>query len=581
MRYSVLVHILSVMSLAVSLSGPAAASAGWSAAVPSHFTDTAAVSVSDTAAAPAVDAVPASAAVLAAVPSRADSLLRKADSCRLGYDFIQSVAYYRQALEAERDSLRRIAIVDRKLQAENGASMMEYVYSPSVVARHRFSIEDFFLYYPLKDRSWRQVPNVLDTLPGHPFAKAVYVPDGSTEIYFSAEDEDGVRNIWHTEYRDTVWSLPSLLNEQVTSSADEVYPLVSSDGKYMYFSSAGLYGVGGYDLYVSEWDEDNGDWGVPVNMGFPYSSPYDDLLFCNTPDGRYTMFASNRDCPRDSIYVYVLEYDNMPIHEAVPDVPELKKIMSLEPDRVVDDSGSPGPDAEMPENPEVRRYMEKMQQVKALRDSIYAYGVSIDEQRNRYAESNDEQEKTMLSHRIMEQELALPVLNDSLRKASAELQKIEMDFLFNGVVIDLDKVSAEADREIVPKDIDFSFVKMEMGDSLTMNIEQPEPEFDYTFMVLPEGRFAEDNTLPSGIVYQIQIFSITRPATVKEIKGLSPVFLHRPSAGRYTYAVGLFRTYADALSQLNKVRTRGFKGAYIIAFRDGEPIPVNSARKYE
>ena len=181
----------------------------------------------------------------------------------------------------------------------------------------------------------------------------------------------------------------------------------------------------------------------------------------------------------------------------------------------------------------------------------------------------------------MEQELALPVLNDSLRKASAELQKIEMDFLFNGVVIDLDKVSAEADREIVPKDIDFSFVKMEMGDSLTMNIEQPEPEFDYTFMVLPEGRFAEDNTLPSGIVYQIQIFSITRPATVKEIKGLSPVFLHRPSAGRYTYAVGLFRTYADALSQLNKVRTRGFKGAYIIAFRDGEPIPVNSARKYE
>ena len=362
MRYSVLVHILSVMSLAVSLSGPAVASAGWSAAVPSHFTDTAAVSVSDTAAAPAVDAVPASAAALAAVPSRADSLLRKADSCRLGYDFIQSVAYYRQALEAERDSLRRIAIVDRKLQAENGASMMEYVYSPSVVARHRFSIEDFFLYYPLKDRSWRQVPNVLDTLPGHPFAKAVYVPDGSTEIYFSAEDEDGVRNIWHTEYRDTVWSLPSLLNEQVTSSADEVYPLVSPDGKYMYFSSAGLYGVGGYDLYVSEWDEDNGDWGVPVNMGFPYSSPYDDLLFCNTPDGRYTMFASNRDCPRDSIYVYVLEYDNMPIHEAVPDVPALKKIMSLEPDRVVDDSGSPGPDAEMPENPEVRRYMEKMQQ---------------------------------------------------------------------------------------------------------------------------------------------------------------------------------------------------------------------------
>ena len=237
--------------------------------------------------------------------------------------------------------------------------------------------------------------------------------------------------------------------------------------------------------------------------------------------------------------------------------------------------------ADMPENPEVRKYMQKMKEVKSLRDTIYAYGIAVDELRGRYAASDDADEKEMLAGEIGRRESAIPALNDSLKNATSALQAIEMEFLFNGVVIDLDKVNAEADREIVPKDINYTFVKMEMGDSLVMDIEKPEPEFDYTFMVLPEGRFALDNTLPEGIVYQIQIFSLTHPASIRDIKGLSPVFLHRPSNGRYTYAVGLFRSYADALSQLNKVRGRGFKGAYIVAFKDGQPINVNIARRQE
>lgn len=515
------------------------------------------------------------------VHAGSDSLVRQADRYMLDYEFLKALSLYRQALYTERDSVKRIALENKKLQGENGASMMEYVYSPTVVARHRFSTKDFFLYYPMKDKSWREVPNVLDSLSGHPFAEAVYVPDDSDEIYFSAPDEDGVRNIWHTEDRDTVWSLPALLNEQVTSSGDEVYPLLSSDGTRMYFSSDGLYGVGGYDLYVSEWDEKNRDWGVPVNMGFPYSSPYDDLLFYNTPDGKYTMFASNRGCPPDSINVYVLEYDSMPIHASVADVEALREIMSLEPDRIDDGDVEGKAGADMPENPEVRKYMQKMREVKSLRDTIYAYGISIDELRNGYAESGDGREKERMAVRITDMESALPALNDSLKKATSELQAIEMEFLFNGVVIDLDKVNEEADREIVPKDINYTFVRMEMGDSLVMDIEKPEPEFDYTFMVLPEGRFALDNTLPPGIIYQIQIFSLTHPASVKDIKGLSPVFLHRPANGRYTYAVGLFKTYADALSCLNKVRTRGFKGAYIVAFKDGQPINVTAARRQQ
>ena len=59
--------------------------------------------------------------VIPAVPSMsqerdADSLVREADSLRHSYEFVHSVALYRQALEMEEDSLKRIAIEDLKLQ---------------------------------------------------------------------------------------------------------------------------------------------------------------------------------------------------------------------------------------------------------------------------------------------------------------------------------------------------------------------------------------------------------------------------------------------------------------------------------
>ena len=76
---------------------------------------------------------------------------------------------------------------------------------------------------------------------------------------------------------DTVWSVPVAEPALSTSSGNEIFPLLSSDGKTMYFSSDGFYGVGGYDLYKSIWDESSKSWSAPQNLGFPYSSPADDL----------------------------------------------------------------------------------------------------------------------------------------------------------------------------------------------------------------------------------------------------------------------------------------------------------------
>jgi len=510
-----------------------------------------------------------------------DSLVLKGDLLHAQYDFENALAAYEEALEilGDDDSLKILSVKDRILLSENGRNMMGFAYSPFVVARERFSLDDFFLYYPLQDRSWRSIPNPLDSAAVKGLSRATYFPDDAERIFFSAEDADGIRNIYVTEYQDTVWTCPALLNEHLTSPADEIYPLLSADGKTLYFSSAGLYGVGGYDIYMSEWSEEDKDWSVPVNMGFPYSSTADDFLFLNTEDGRYTMFASNRDCSADSVWVYVMEFDNMPVRKAVDDPAALRELLRLAPVSYVPEADEEV-ETDIPESVDTRKYMAKMTEVRDLRDSIASYSTLLENERNRFALSNDYSERTRLTDIILRREARIPQLQDSLDRAVTELQKIEMEFLFSGVVIDPDKMMEEADTEGVAAD-DYVFSKMSPGESLQMRIMEPEKKFDYTFKVLDEGQFAEDNAIPDGIVYQIQIFSAINKASVKSLKGLSPVFEMKNAGGRYIYRVGLFNTYKDVLSKLNAVKRVGFRSAFVVAYIDGKEVSVSKARSSE
>lgn len=508
-------------------------------------------------------------------------LMMKADSCRRAYSFAEAVKYGEDAVAAL-DSTSSAKAEEQLLLSRNGLNMMEFCSQPTVVARQTFPLKDFFLFYPLKDLSWRRTPNQLDTLGGDKVSQAVYVPEGARDIYYSAKDEEGIRNIYSTHLKDSLWTAPSLINEQTTSSSDEIYPMLSPDGQSLYFASKGLYGMGGYDLYVSKWNKDNGDWDVPVNMGFPYSSPYDDFLFAITDDGKYSIFASNRSCGRDSVTIYVLEYDSMPVRKAVTDVNELRVLTSLrptsDPSRIESGAAVSG-NGQTDEG--TQRYMDKMNEVRALRDSVTRFGRNLDKMRSGLASASSEEEKAKLTERIAEQEAMLPEMNRTLNAAVKELQNIEMDFLANGIVIDTRKLQAQADKEIVGTSSGYAFSKNSYGPELRLDISKPKPSFDYSFMILPEGRFAESNTLPDGLVYQIRIFTLSRKASVRDLNGLSPVFERITNSGKRAYSVGLFRTYKDALSNLNKVKNRGFRDAQIDAFNNGQVIGVSKAREME
>ncbi len=411
------------------------------------------------------------------------SLFTEARACRLDYEFASADSLLRDALKlCSGDSLEFAAVESELLLCENGMNMSRYVAEPQVVARQMFSLSDFFLWYPLPDRSWTELPDSVSHCGGSPF-NLCYIAEDSDRILFSARDSSGNRSIYGmNELRDPAgeadtpadsaavllcgrkWGGRSSLFGKIAEGSDEIFPMFSQDGRTVYFASKGLYGVGGYDLYCSEYQEDDNSWSIPVNMGFPFSSPANDYLLTTTLDERYMIFASDRDCPRDSVCVYVLENDPLPLKTAVESPEELRRIAGLDPQENVSAVETAAVAGEpVQDNVENRAYSEKMELVRSLRDSIAIHGAETDALREEFVMSDDVDRRQELTVRIREMEQDLPRLQNAYAEASAALQKIEMEFLFNGVFIDADKAVEAADRRVAGVSTNFVFTRKSMA----------------------------------------------------------------------------------------------------------------------
>ncbi len=494
-----------------------------------------------------LETIPAKAPSVGKLPQvlTPEELITRGDSLHRAYDFAAAFNDYAEAYRKTSDP----GAGKKAAAAQNGLNLSDFCAEPSVIARQRFSRRDFYLFYPLKNGAWRSSPNQLDSLGG-PYASATYVPKNAREIYYSAPDPSGKRSIYHTRGNDTTWTAPTLLNETLTSPGNEIWPMLSPDGKTLYFASDGLNGIGGYDLFRSDWDEQLSEWSEPVNLGFPYSSPGDDFLMMQTEDGKYTIFASNRDCSRDSVYIYVLDAGKKLTRNPVKDPARLRDIASLlpvnDPSRIDNASAVSGT---MPEAESTREYMKAMAKVRAMKDSLYR------------AEK-------------IQDTLRINTFKDSLTTLQDQVRRIESTFLGSGVEFDPNHIQETSDRDIVGAGSAYTFTKNTPGNRLRMKFAAktttPDRAFTiYTGTATPAGwQFLPETAIPDGTVYQIHLLTTTAKATPANFKGITPVFEKLTPSLKYTYTAGIFRSYTDALEALTAIRPLGFPGATIITLHD-------------
>lgn len=504
----------------------------------------------------------------------------KANALHNEYRFNDAKAIYDSILKVTTDSIQIQQLNKMIIQCENGIGLVEYLYRPNVIAKKNVALSDFYLYYSdLKDSSWVKNPNPF--VNGvHPIYSAIYAPVSHSEYYFAQPDKSGSWNINHSTFNDTTWNAPAMLNEENTSIGDEIFPLVSNDGSKLYFSSNALFGMGGYDIYMCEWDESTNDWGAPTNLGFPFSSPADDFLFMNTSDGNYSIFSSNRDCAKDSITIYVLQFDNLPIREANPSYEDIVECAKLDVTKSDNESKSADNQDNIDEGDELyTKYLNVMAQYRELQSEIKKVETEQSENRERYIATEDANILKELETKLLDNDLKIFSLQQSLGELSNTIQSIEMDFIAQGMIFDADDFDEE--EENVEQQQDFQFVKHSFSENRSFVVNEPEVIFDYSFKIGEEAQFALDNTLPEGLIYQIKFVTLTSKGSLERFKGLSPVYENRINSRKYIYNVGLFYSYHEALDQLNVVRRLGFSSAAIVAYNSGESISIQNARKLE
>ena len=110
-------------------------------------------------------------------------------------------------------------------------------------------------------------------------------------------------------------------------------------------------------------------------------------------------------------------------------------------------------------------------------------------------------ELKILAKEILRKEQQLPEREAAIANATARLQEIEMDLILSGVDFDPGKVQR---MTAASPQGNFTFTRHSLGADPQITLLKPKPAFDYSFMVLPEGRFALDQTLPYCTSWLIQ-----------------------------------------------------------------------------
>lgn len=515
------------------------------------------------------------------------ALRARADSLHAACRFEEASALYGRLLESETDPQRRNELQTRQIWAQNGSIFLQFAASPVPVNERTCSVSDYLQYLPEPETTgWIPVPNPFVRHSPHPFAPVMPFTAAADRICFSAPDEKGNWDLYVSERTgENTWSVPVPLGPSVNSPGDEILPFLSPDGKTLWFASDGLFGMGGFDLYRCRYDELAESWGTPENLGFPYSSPADDLAFRHTPDGKYSILASNRDCAEGEVRLYALAFNRNPVRRAVGSPEEARRMVRLnrETARTADSAHTTARGLLAPaDSTGNSRYTRLVNRKRLLETEMDRIEAKLQESRELYRRQSNENDRKFFREIITEHEQELFRLRRESEEAADRIQSAELDFLARGIIPaatdGTDGQHGFPESGSLPA---WTFTARPVSPVPDLEVRQPAPRFDYSFRILKRSLFAEDNSLPERLVYQIQLFTISGRASAGQFKGLTPIFRRETRTGKNIYSVGLFDTYAEASSCLSKVRSRGFRDAYIVAFLRGESVSVKNARQME
>lgn len=120
--------------------------------------------------------------------------------------------------------------------------------------------------------------------------------DKGQEVLYFASNMPGGRggmDIWYAvKKKDGNFSVARNAGSKINTDRNEATPFYDNEKDTLYFSSNGLVGVGGYDIFKTAGSTNK--WTEPENIGYPFNSPTDDMYYRINEDRVSGFVVSNR-----------------------------------------------------------------------------------------------------------------------------------------------------------------------------------------------------------------------------------------------------------------------------------------------
>ncbi|WP_017733179.1 OmpA family protein [Nafulsella turpanensis] len=348
---------------------------------------------------------------------------------------------------------------------------------------------------------------------------------GGIDIYVSTKDANGE------------WGRSKNLGPIINTKFDDESPFIHHDGKTLYFSTKGRKGMGGYDIFKSEYDSVAGEWTEPVNIGYPINTPDNDVFFVATKDGERGYYASVREDGQGYTDIYMVNF----LEEEVAAKPVLAK--KEEPKR------------EEPKKEEPKKQEEKpVEAPKALQPVTLTIRVS-DNATGRPLPANINLRKLSNNQVAGKESIEEGIYQFTIvnKEPTEMMLSIEKDgYMFKNFRLTLPASTEEAQH--ISRNVELDMLRVGLS-SVLRNIY-----FDFDKATFQKNSFDELNKLERLLN--------ENPDIVVEISG------HTDNIGGAAYNKQLSQLRADAV--VNYVVQKGISKARVIAKGYGEERPLAS-----